>query len=309
MASLHQSNPLSFALRAGYRRGKEKSMSKALAAPNATSAPIAHPTRLLPSPLELTCRSDSFVVLRAAAQHGAHALRLVCRLPRSGALQRSDLQCARLDKTVRLASNSGCAFSAEILDPWQREQLTPAARQLIARAVEDGVHDLVVSSVAMWLYLRVQFPFIRVRLVLREECDNRGLLLLRRQLGIKRVVLPRVTSLHQLEDLARVPGMEFEIYGSAPESAFLWAPRRMPVKADGNAVVLDACGDGKPASNESSFGFAYDQTREIAGLLPSLQALGVRTLLVETTGRCAAESTALATRWRRMLDAAGRRRA
>lgn len=276
-------------------------MSKTLARARATGASLP----LAPQPPELICRTDNLGALRAAVHQGANQIRLVWHPgPSAGeAAQHHLFQLISLKKALQYARQQGCEVGVEVdaRFPLHRDAL----RQL-RDVFAAGIKNLCLSDQALALYLRLHHPEVRIGLLLDDtHLHRRTLALLRAQLGISRVVLPRTFSLAQLEALqgAAALQLEVQVYGAG---CGIITGRRAAALEAGEILTHgredQRCADGRGASNDSCFA-ATDGTGQAALLLlPELCRSGVSALIVET-GTCPASRVApLIRAWREAID-------
>lgn len=252
--------------------------------------------------LELTCRTDSLAALRAAVDHGANSIRLKCRPRGQQGVGQHEFQRAGLRKAVHYALESGCTVSIEV-DPSDGDG--EAMRSLLWRAFDSGIRDISLASPALALYLRTHHPHIGIRFMLDEDgVSRRGIELLRRQLGVTRIVLPRVTTLRQVQLLGPTRGIELELQVHGPGCALVsGCQRTLHSCSPAGTGGYELCGDSEGACNDSSFPGTPSNDLASLALLPDIHQAGVRGLIIEAPTRSPARMAQLAALWRDEIDA------
>ena len=253
----------------------------------------------LPRQLRLVCRTDSLSALRSAVDHGANSIRLIWRTRDQPNRGHPEFQRAGLRRAVQYARRHNCNVSLEVSPAC----IAPDAMgALLTRALDAGIHEIVLSSQKLALYLRVHHPALELQLIADESLSNRrALTLLRVQLGIPRVTVPPGLSLALLRELSDIPGMEIEVPVIFPGYAFATGidNRKPAAMSPADAV---SCSDGTPACNDSVFQGLPVDPLEALPHLHLLAATGAFGLLVETAGHSPARVAQLTGSWRSALD-------
>jgi collagenase-like PrtC family protease len=258
----------------------------------------------LPPALELACRTDSLAALRSAVDHGANSIRLKCP-PRSEAhgVGHQEFQRVGLKKAVRHAFNNGCTVCIEVdaADAGGEEM-----RDLLRHAFDAGIGKISLASPALALYLRAHHPDVGIHFMLGEtRLSRRVLELLHLQLGIGRVVLPRVVTLRQLQLLSPPPGIELEIQGCGAGCALVIADERRATTGMAGWDTTDGielCAGPENAGNDGSFVDAEHCDPAPLSLLPELHRAGVRGLIIEASTRSPSQMAQLTATWREAID-------
>ena len=95
---------------------------------------------------------------------------------------------------------------------------TPAAWDTCTRAVDraaaTGVDALILADMGLMQYAAERYPDLRLHLSVQGSATNRHAIgFYHRHFGIKRVVLPRVLSLAQIQQLVNRVPVELEVFG------------------------------------------------------------------------------------------------
>lgn len=272
--------------------------------------------RSIPSLVDLTCHVESAGALHAAVDNGADCIHLGYS-PRSGtygfgphAFQRSLVK-----KGIRYALSQGSRICLNLNDldffhgPEHRRWMN------LDRVLDYGIDEATLSSPALILYLRVHHPHIRIRFMASDRhLDQHALVLAKIQLGVERVVLPRVFSLAHLHQLAST-GLELDMFASGIACSVITAracDARPPVIQHGLSIEKEpagcACGDAS-ASNDNGYARDLYDAERMLSLLPKLNQAGIRGLILETQGPEAAQMAELTRTWRNAINASNPRRA
>jgi len=93
---------------------------------------------------------------------------------------------------------------------------TPSQHPFLQRTVADmgraGVDTLIVSDLGLLLWIRENYPQIRIHLSTTASVFNREAIGLFADLGVKRVILPRHLSLKEISRIAAGSPVELEVF-------------------------------------------------------------------------------------------------
>lgn len=93
-------------------------------------------------------------------------------------------------------------------------KLWPAATRAVDRAADMAVDALILADIGLLQYASERYPDLRLHLSVQGSATNREAInFYHRYFGIKRVVLPRVLSLAQVQQLIHGVQVEVEVFG------------------------------------------------------------------------------------------------
>ncbi|SHO55281.1 ubiquinone anaerobic biosynthesis protein UbiU [Vibrio quintilis] len=164
--------------------------------------------------MELLCPAGNFPALKAAIDHGADAVyvgfkddtnaRHFAGLNFSGKKIEKAVQYVHdHQKKIHVALNT-------FAHPDRFQRWTDAVDQAAAL----GVDTLIVADIAILEYASTHYPEMDLHLSVQASATNTAAIEFYRQnFNIKRVVLPRVLSIHQVKQLSQsVSGVELEVF-------------------------------------------------------------------------------------------------
>ena len=154
--------------------------------------------------MELLCPAGNLPALKAAIDHGADAVYIGFKDDTNArhfaGLNFDDKKLARgVDyvhqhgRKLHVAINTFAHPTAEAR--WQ---------QAVDRAVAIGADALIIADIAVLNYCRQQYPQMEIHLSVQASATNSAAIrFYQDNFNIKRVVLPRVLSIHQVKQLSR----------------------------------------------------------------------------------------------------------
>ncbi|QNM98971.1 U32 family peptidase [Chitinimonas koreensis] len=295
--------------------------------------------------MELVAPAGSLAALKAAFEAGADAVYLGLRnatnarnfagLNFSEADIRSGVALARkLGRKVLFAINT----------------FPQPGRTHEWRAAVDAAHDLgadavILADPGLLVYARERYPELRLHLSVQGSATHADAIeLMREQFGIRRVVLPRVLTLQEVDRLARQTQVEIEVFGfgslcvmaegrcllssfatgdspnnkgvCSPAHAVRWHERDGRLDARLSGILIDRYAPGEPASYptlckgrfevEGRADHALEEPTSLnaLALLPRLAEMGVRAIKIEGRQRSPAYVAQVVATLRAALDAA-----
>lgn len=256
--------------------------------------------------IELICPVDSPAAVRAAVDHGADWVHLSCFRYGGKCLGKPDFEDIALRKGVRYAHDRHCRISLAL--PNEAGSAWQASTQAVDCAALAGVDALMLSDPALMLYAAAHHPDVHLHYVMPEAMLDHGCAaFLQRQLGARRIVLPRVLPLPMLDRLSRCPGPEFVVRGSARLLGPAHRHARLPAAAAGQPARVAAAsaglyGDGGSAANDGRYGPERGADCDALRFLPQLATLGIRAILVQAPGRAPARLAQVTCIWREAID-------
>lgn len=293
--------------------------------------------------MELVCPAGNLPSLQAAVEHGADAVYIGFRdetdahhSPPSSFDQRTMAQGVEFARArgvqVYVALNTYPTAGSGA--PWER---------CVDAAAGLGVQALIVADLAVMDYAARQWPGVRLHLSVQASSTNyESIRFYHEQFGIRRVVLPRILSLRQVERIAARSPVAVEVFGfgslcvmvegrcllssyaaaysansrgvCSPASAIGWHEYADGLETRLGGLLVDRYPRGHKASYPKMCkgryevqGYTYHALEEPVSLntldlLPELQEAGVAAVKIEGRQR-SPTYVAQATRvWRAALD-------
>jgi putative protease len=308
-----------------------------------TIAPVPALTKPAPR-LELVCPAGGLPALRAAVDHGADAVYIGFR-DGLNARQFPGLNFDREEAHAgaRYAHAAGARLFVA-LNVYPRPATWEAALASVDRAADVGADALILADAGLMRAARERHPTLNLHLSVQGSATNwRAIELYRRELGIRRAVLPRVLSLSQVRQLVERTSVEIEVFGSgslcvmvegrcalssyvtgqspnthgvcSPAHAVRWEETSDARQARLNGVLIDrfTAGEaaGYPTLCKGRFAVGDDvfhaleepTSLNVLDILPDLLAAGVRAIKVEGRQRSPAYVAQVTRAMRRALDA------
>lgn len=163
---------------------------------------------------ELVCPAGNLPALRAAVDNGADAVYIGFR---NGSNARNfpglNFSVKEARHGIEYAHARGVrVFLALNVYPQPAQWHTAVAA--VDTAAELGVDALILADPGLMRYCRRSYPELRLHLSVQGSATNRlAIEFYHKQFGIKRVVLPRVLSLAQVQQLVKKVPVDVEVFG------------------------------------------------------------------------------------------------
>ncbi|MFC4159040.1 ubiquinone anaerobic biosynthesis protein UbiU [Chitinimonas lacunae] len=296
-------------------------------------------------PMELVAPAGSFAALQAALKAGADAVYLGLRNA-TNARNFAGLNFGNDDlrRGLTLARQMGrkVLFAINTFPQPGRAEEWHAA---VDAAHGLGADAVILADPGLLAYARDRYPDMRLHLSVQGSATHADAIeLMRERFGIRRVVLPRVLTLQEIERLIRQTSVEIEVFGfgslcvmaegrcllssfatgdspnnrgvCSPAHAVRWSERDGHLDARLNGLLIDRYGPGESASYptlckgrfdvEGRLDHALEEPTSLnaLGLLPRLAEMGVRAIKIEGRQRSPAYVTQVVSTLRAALDAA-----
>ncbi|UPW19919.1 U32 family peptidase [Agarivorans sp. TSD2052] len=164
--------------------------------------------------MELLCPAGSLPAVKAAVDHGADAIYIGFKdATNARHFAGLNFEGKKLDKAVdylKLHRRQLHVAINTFAHP-QQQHLWFAA---IDRAVAIGADVVILADIALLEYAQQNYPELTVHLSVQASATNASAIAFyQRNFNVKRVVLPRVLSIHQVKQLSRAcPDMELEVF-------------------------------------------------------------------------------------------------
>lgn len=294
--------------------------------------------------MELVCPAGSLPALRAAVDQGADAVYIGFRDGTNArnfpGLNFDELEARR---GVQYAHHRGARVFLALniyLQPagWER------ARRALQLAVDVGVDAVILADPGLLRYAVRTYPGLRLHLSVQGSATNRhAIAFYRERFAIRRVVLPRVLSLNQVEQVLASTDVEVEVFafgslcvmvegrcalssyvtGESPNTCGVCSPAqavRWEETAQGrqsrlNGVLINHYGSGESAGYPTLCKGRYQvggqilhaieepSSLNVLPVLPELLSMGVAAIKVEGRQRGPAYVTQVTRVLRAALDA------
>lgn len=262
--------------------------------------------------IELVCPVASLVQLRAAVDTGADwiQLRFAPRARHTG--EAANVNIDAMVSGIRYAHDRGCKVAVR-LDACAQASAWACQRQVIESAAKHGIDALELSDHGLMLYAAAHHPQLRLHYASENVAEAASAGLLKRQLNVSRVALPRLLSMAELIHVSRNAAVDFQLHGSCRFSSVIHADKLQSAAKDkslprGNASTrvvptgTDQCATAEGAANDGCFTERTAADVKVLRLLPQLNALGVRAICIEAAGPRPAHLAHVTRIWREAID-------
>jgi putative protease len=164
--------------------------------------------------VELVCPAGSLPALKAAADNGADAVYIGFR-DRTNARNFPGLNFDENEARagIRYARERGVRVLLAI-NTYPRPQLWAQWTDAVRRAAELDVDALILADPGLMRYCARDYPELRLHLSVQASATNHeAIAFYAKHFAIKRVVLPRVLSLSQVQNIIQHVNVEVEVFG------------------------------------------------------------------------------------------------
>ena len=293
--------------------------------------------------MELLCPAGSLPALKAAIDHGADAVYIGFKDDTNArhfaGLNFTD---SKLDKAVDYVHQHGRKLHIAI-NTFAHPGSISRWKKAVDRGAALGADALIIADLAVLDYATRHYPDLELHLSVQASATNSAAIRFYQQhFNIRRVVLPRVLSIHQVKQLAKETDIELEVFafgslcimaegrcylssymtGESPNTVGACSPAKF-VRWDEtpqgletrlNEVLIDRYGPGEnsgyPTLCKGRFnvdGQTYHALEEptslnTLGLLPELFKAGVRSVKIEGRQRSPAYVAQVSQVWRSAID-------
>jgi putative protease len=293
--------------------------------------------------MQLICPAGSLPALKAAVDHGADAVYLGFRddtNARHFAGLNFDLDKMRAG--IGYARQRGVKVLLA-LNTYPQPSGWARWQQAVDRAAELGVDALIIADLGVLEYAATRYPELPRHLSVQGSATNhRAIAFYHRHFGIRRVVLPRVLSLAQVEQVAAASPAEVEVFGfgslcvmvegrcllssyvtgaspntfgaCSPAHAVTWRESPGAQETWLGKVLIDRRSHGEPAGYPTLCKGRFEVSKQVfyaleeptslntLELLPRLLAAGVKAIKIEGRQRSPAYVAQVTQVWRAALD-------
>jgi putative protease len=296
-------------------------------------------------PIELVCPAGSLPALRNAIDNGADCVYLGFRdATNARNFAGLNFDDKAIAQGIRYAHDAGRKVLLA-LNTYPQADNVALWRAAVDRAADAGIDALIMADPALMGYAAAHYPKMRLHLSVQASATNYDAInFYHEQFGIARVVLPRVLSLTQVEQLIANTPVEIEVFGfgslcvmvegrcslssyctgespnthgvCSPAKAVRWFEGRQGLEARLNGVLIDRYADGENASyptlckgrfdvgGEEYYAIEEPTSLNTIELLPQLLRMGVRAVKIEGRQRSPAYVAQVTRVWREAIDSA-----
>ena len=278
----------------------------------ANALPVGTNARQSSASIELVCPADTLVQLRAAVDNGADwiQLRLSSRSRHAG--DDSNINVNAMVSGIRYAHDRRCKVAIR-LDACTQASSWTYQCQMIDRAAAHGVDAIELSNHALMLYAAAHYPHLQLHYSSETVVDAASIGLLKRQLNVSLVALPRLLSMADLIRVSRDTTVDLQLHGYCRFSSVIdhdrlqrAATEKSLGKEDLATRTTDSgsgqCATAESAANDGCFNDKMGTDVKVLRLLPQLSALGVRAICIEAPGTRLAHLAHITRIWREAID-------
>ncbi|TNJ20126.1 protease [Aeromonas sobria] len=293
--------------------------------------------------MELLCPAGSLPALKTAVDNGADAVYIGFKDDTNArhfaGLNFTD---SKLEKAVDYVHQHGRKLHIAI-NTFAHPGADARWKQAVDRGVALGADALIIADLAVLEYASSHYPEMELHVSVQASATNAAAIrFYQQQFNVKRVVLPRVLSMHQVKQLARETdvGLEVFAFGSlcimaegrcylssymtgespntvgacSPAKFVRWEETPSGLESRLNEVLIDRYGPGEnagyPTLCKGRFevdGQTYHALEEptslnTLGLLPELFQSGVQSVKIEGRQRSPAYVEQVTRVWRAAID-------
>jgi putative protease len=296
------------------------------------------------SKMELVCPAGNLPALKAAVDQGADAVYIGFRNDTNARhFAGLNFNDKRSREGIQYAHKHGAKVFVAIntyAQPagWQRWQ------DSVDHAAELGVDALILADIGVMDYAADNWPELRLHLSVQGSATNpEAIRFYHDNFAIQRVVIPRVLSLKQVQQVAGESPVPLEVFGfgslcvmvegrcllssyvtgqspntygaCSPASAVRWTETPRGLESRLNDILIDRYQEGEAAgyptlckgrfevSGNTYYAIEEPTSLNTLALLPELQSIGIAAIKIEGRQRSPAYVRQVTQVWRAALDA------
>jgi putative protease len=297
--------------------------------------------------MELVCPAGNLPALKVAVDNGADAVYIGFK-DDTNARHFAGLNFneKRSILGIEYAHSKGCKVFLAIntypqADGWQRW------KNAVDLAAKLNIDALIAADIGVLDYASTQYPKLRLHLSVQASATNsEAIRFYHENFSIQRVVLPRVLSLKQVQQVAHTSPVPLEVFGfgslcvmvegrcllssyvtgqspntfgaCSPASAVEWQETSDGLHTRLNNVLIDTYKNDEPAayptlckgrfavSNNTYYAIEEPTSLNTIELLPELQKMGIAAIKIEGRQRSPAYVKQVTEVWRKALDLCNR---
>ncbi len=294
--------------------------------------------------LQLVCPAGSLPALKAAVDNGADAVYIGFRDDTNARhFAGLNFNDRRAVAGIDYAHARGRRVFVAI-NTYPQPGGWPRWQRAVDQAAELGVDALILADTGVMDYAAERWPGLRLHLSVQGSATNPGAIrFYHERFDIRRVVLPRVLSLKQVQQVAAHSPVPVEVFGfgslcvmvegrcllssyatgqspntfgaCSPASAVRWEDSGRGLETRLNGVLIDCYRPGEPAAYptlckgrfevDARTGYAIEEPTSLntLELLPALLEAGVAAVKIEGRQRSPAYVAQVTRVWRQAIDA------
>ena len=297
--------------------------------------------------LELICPAGSLPALKSAVDNGADGVYLGLK-DNTNARNFSGLNfdANTLKQGIRYAHDKG-AKGLMALNTFPQPDTLSRWHKAVDTAADIGVDAVILADAGLMAYAVKKHPQLRLHLSVQGSATSyEAINFYRERFGIQRVVLPRVLSLAQVQNVASNTDAEIELFGfgglcvmvegrcllssyacgdspntvgvCSPAHAVRWQQTPQGMETRLNGLLIDRFADNEKAGyptlckgrfavgDETYYALEEPTSLNTLELLPQMAALGVSAVKIEGRQRSPTYVAQVTKVWRAAIDAAKR---
>lgn len=295
--------------------------------------------------LELVCPAGSLPALKAAIDNGADSVYLGFRdATNARNFAGLNFDAKAIAQGIDYAHQRGRKILLA-LNTYPQPNAWQQWRDAIDRAAEAKVDAVIVADPGLMAYASQQHPNLRLHLSVQGSATNpEAIKYYYENFGVQRVVLPRVLSLTQVEQVCEQVPVQVEVFGfgslcvmvegrcalssyatgespnthgvCSPAGHVRWEQTEQGLESRLNGVLIDRYQDGENAAyptlckgrfdvaGENYYALEEPTSLNTLSLLPQLLAAGVSAIKIEGRQRSPAYVAQVTQVWRQAIDLA-----
>ncbi|GHC41450.1 hypothetical protein GCM10010096_09940 [Alcaligenes pakistanensis] len=295
--------------------------------------------------LELVCPAGSLPALKAAIDNGADSVYLGFRdATNARNFAGLNFDAKAIAQGIDYAHQRGRKILLA-LNTYPQPNAWQQWRDAIDRAAEANVDAVIVADPGLMAYASQQHPNLRLHLSVQGSATNpEAIKYYYENFGVQRVVLPRVLSLTQVEQVCEQVPVQVEVFGfgslcvmvegrcalssyatgespnthgvCSPAGHVRWEQTEQGLESRLNGVLIDRYQDGENAAyptlckgrfdvaGENYYALEEPTSLNTLSLLPQLLAAGVSAIKIEGRQRSPAYVAQVTQVWRQAIDLA-----
>ncbi|MGO3131687.1 MAG: ubiquinone anaerobic biosynthesis protein UbiU [Alcaligenes sp.] len=295
--------------------------------------------------LELVCPAGSLPALKAAIDNGADSVYLGFRdATNARNFAGLNFDARAIAQGIDYAHQRGRKILLA-LNTYPQPNAWQQWRDAIDRAAEANVDAVIVADPGLMAYASQQHPNLRLHLSVQGSATNpEAIKYYYENFGVQRVVLPRVLSLTQVEQVCEQVPVQVEVFGfgslcvmvegrcalssyatgespnthgvCSPAGHVRWEQTEQGLESRLNGVLIDRYQDGENAAyptlckgrfdvaGENYYALEEPTSLNTLSLLPQLLAAGVSAIKIEGRQRSPAYVAQVTQVWRQAIDLA-----
>jgi len=297
--------------------------------------------------LELVCPAGNLPALKMAVDNGADSVYMGFRdNTNARAFPGLNFDVATAQEGVLYAHSRGRKVLLA-LNTFPQSSTWAQWQEAVDHAVEIGVDAIILADPGLMRYASRTYPEMRLHLSVQGSATNyEAINFFHEHFGVRRVVLPRVLSLAQVEQVAKNTPIEIELFGfgglcvmvegrcvlssyatgespnttgvCSPAKAVRWQQTPQGLESRLNGILLDRYGaqekTGYPTlckgryevNDETYYAIEEPTSLNILEFIPDLLRMGIAAVKIEGRQRSPVYVEQVTKVWRGAIDAARR---